>query len=52
MSSGNIVPHTFAIENDIRRFPENINSVHNILARCADSESDVEGHKDEGYTRW
>lgn len=52
MSSGNVVPHTFAIENDIRRFSENVNGVHDILARCADSESNVEGHKDEGYTRW
>ena len=47
-----VVSHTFAIENNIRRLPEDINSVHNILARRADGKSNVERHREEEYTRW
>lgn len=52
MPSGNTIPRTFAIKNDIWRFPEDVDSVHNILARRADGESDVERHKEEEYTGW
>jgi hypothetical protein len=50
-TDGGIVSHTFAIENNIRRLPEDINSVDNILACRADGKRDVERHREEGYTR-
>jgi len=48
VSSGNIFPHTFAIENNVRRLPEDIDSVHDILASRADGKSDVEWHGRRG----
>ena len=50
MSSGNIVSHTFTIENDIRRFSEDVNSVYNILARRTDGKGDIEWHKGKEQT--
>ena len=43
-----LISRTFAIENNVRRLPENIDSVHDILASRADGESDVEWHGGRG----
>ena len=50
MSTGDVISHTFTIKNDIRRFPKDIDSVHNILARRADGKSDVERHEGDEPT--
>ena len=47
-----IFPHTFAIKNNVRGLPEDINSIYNILARRTDGKGDVKGHKEAEYTRW
>ena len=52
MASGNNVHHTFAIDNNVRRFPEDIDSVDDILAGRANGESDIERHKEERCTGW
>lgn len=52
MPSGNTVSLTFAVDNDVGRLPEDIDSVDNILTCRADGKSDVERHKGEEYTRW
>jgi len=51
MSSGVMGRRTFAIENDIGRLPEDINSVNDVLARRTDGKGNVERHKKEEYTR-
>lgn len=48
MSSGDIFLRTFAIENNVRGFPQDIDSIHDILARRTDGKSDVEGHNGRG----
>jgi len=48
VSSGNIFPHTFAIENNVRGLSEDIDSVHNVLTSRADGKSDVEWHRGGG----
>ena len=46
-----MISHTFAIENDVGGLPEDVNGVHDILARRTDGKSDIEGHGEEEYTR-
>lgn len=52
MPSGNTVYHTFAIDNNIRRLPEDVNGMNDILARRTNGIGDVERHKGEGCARW
>lgn len=51
ISNGDIVSHTFAIKNNIRRFPEDIDGVNNVLACRADGKSNVERHREDECTR-